>query len=456
MLSVSGARGLVGRSMTPEVASAIASSFGTEIRRNHDGDAPVMLLGSDGRASGAELVAAARAGLAAAGCRAVDLGVVTTPTVGVMIRERGAAGAVVVTASHNPIEWNGIKCLDRNGLAPPPAEASRIIERFKARDFELVPESERPEPGEDPTGTEVHVERVLGILDVDVIRRAGFSVVLDSVNASGGPGGRRLLEALGCTVTHLNGEQTGLFAHAPEPTEQNLVDLADRVAGASGVACGFAQDPDADRLAIIDENGRYIGEEYTLALAALRVLRSRGGVPLAANLSTSRMIDAIAADFEGASVLRTAVGEANVVAGMRSTGAPLGGEGNGGVIVEAVGWVRDSLAAMGLVLELLATDGRPLSEIVDGLPRFAMVKRKLDLGEIGGRAAIEPALDRMRAHFEGQPVNDADGVRVDLAEGWVHLRASNTEPIIRVIAESTDTAAAEALADRVARAAGLA
>ena len=257
-------------------------------------------------------------------------------------------------------------------------------------------------------------------------------------------------------MRHLNGEQTGIFAHSPEPTAENLQDLAREVGLTDGAACGFAQDPDADRLAVIDETGRYIGEEYTLALAALRILQVHGPVALAANLSTSRMIDDIAARFPGASVLRTAVGEANVVAGMRTCDATLGGEGNGGVIIPTVGWVRDSIAAMALVLDLMASDGRPLSAIVDDLPRYAMVKRKQDLSQIGGRDAIQPALDRVRDLHAGGRMNDVDGVRVDFDHGWVHLRASNTEPIIRVIAESGSREEAEALADRIAEESGLA
>jgi len=455
MLSVSGARGLVGRSMTPEVAGRIAAAFGTEIKARSGDAVPTVLIGNDGRSSGPELVAAATRSLRATGCAVTDLGIVMTPTVGVMTRSLGAQGAVVVTASHNPIEWNGVKCLDENGLAPPPDDAARIIDRFKADDFHLVPDDRRPPANRDETATDVHVAKALDLADAEAVGAAGFTVVLDSVNASGGPGGLRLLEGLGCTVIHLNGEQTGAFAHPPEPTEANLRDLAAEVGRIEGAACGFAQDPDADRLAVIDENGRYIGEEYTLALAALRVLQVHGGIPLAANLSTSRMIDDIAAGFPGASVLRTAVGEANVVAGMRTNEARLGGEGNGGVIVPAVGWVRDSIAAMAIVLDLMASDGRPLSRIVDDLPTYSMVKRKQDLSRIGGRDAIRPALDRVRAlHSDGR-VNDADGVRVDFDHGWVHLRASNTEPIIRIIAESVTREDAEALADRITEEAGL-
>ncbi|HRP62690.1 MAG TPA: hypothetical protein PK400_05295, partial [Phycisphaerales bacterium] len=239
-----------------------------------------------------------------------------------------------------------------------------------------------------------------------------------------------------------------------------------------GALCGFAQDPDADRLAIVDENGRYIGEEYTLALAARRVLQrdtstdqhvnmSKGGadeIVLAANLSTSRMIDDVAAKFggSGARVLRTAVGEANVVEAMKPSGAIIGGEGNGGVILPGVCWVRDSLAAMALVLELLAAERKPLSAIVDEMPRYAMVKHKMDLSAIGGREAVEPALARVKQAFAGKRINDADGVRIDVVAGWVHLRPSNTEPIIRLIAEAKSDAEAWSLARSVADASGLA
>lgn len=456
MLSVSGARGIVGQSMTPSVAADIASAFGTEIRGQLAQGTPTVLLGSDGRPSGGELLEAARGALAATGCAVVELGIATTPTVGIMTRALSAHGAIVVTASHNPIEWNGIKCLDSDGLAPPPDNADRIIARFKARDFEFVPENERPESRVDTSSTQTHVDRVLATVDVQAIRDAGFTIVLDSVNASGGPAGRLLLEELGCQVEHLNEEQTGLFAHPPEPIEANLGDLVSHLKQTPDAACAFAQDPDADRVAIVDDTGCYIGEEFTLALAALRVLQVRGGVPLAANLSTSRMIDDIATGYDGASVLRTAVGEANVVQGMRSCDAPLGGEGNGGVIVAAVGWVRDSIASMALVLELMATDGRSLSRIVADLPRYSMVKRKIDLGSIGGRDAIEPALQRLRDHYVDARINDIDGVRIDLEEGWAHLRASNTEPIMRVIAESGSPANAARLADEVAARAGLA
>jgi phosphomannomutase len=271
-----------------------------------------------------------------------------------------------------------------------------------------------------------------------------------------------LLESLGCTVVHFNGEPTGRFAHTPEPLEENLGELKDRTR-AEGAACGFAQDPDADRLAIVDETGAFIGEEYTLVLAAKRVLdllvqpkRETRNSVIATNLSTSRMIDDLAAYYPGTQVLRTAVGEANVVAAPKPVGdrAVLGGEGNGGVILPQVCWVRDSLSAMALVLSLMAASRMRLSEIVQSLPRYKMIKHKFDLESLGGSEVVADALDRVKKRFADENVSTIDGVRIDLADGWVHLRPSNTEPIVRLIAEATSDSRAWELLDEVAVAAG--
>ena len=455
MLSVSGARGLIGSTMTPEVASRFASGFGAEIKSLDPGTKPTLVIGRDGRASGAELAEAAAEALATSGCDIVDIGVAMTPTVGIMIRTLKAQGGIAITASHNPIEWNGIKCLDSDGLAPPPEIANRIIDRFKS---EWEPTNATANAGtitHDDSAARRHVDRVLEIVDVDLIRSRGLSVVLDSVNASGCLGGSMLLNELGCTLDHLNGEQTGIFAHTPEPIAENLVDLAERVRMNTYASCGFAQDPDADRLAIIDESGRYIGEEYTLVLNSLRHLQSHGPCPLVTNLSTSRMIDDLALQFPGTTIHRTSVGEANVVKGMREFDSPLGGEGNGGVIARSIGWVRDSLVAMALTLELIAKEERALSSIVNDLPRYEMIKQKIDLSELGGREIIPGALQRLMKSHPEERINSIDGVRVDLPEGWVHVRASNTEPILRVISEAATREEAERLAHEASIAAGI-
>ncbi len=455
MLSISGARGIVGAPITPETAARYAAAFGSMLRETITDRPPKLVVGHDGRRSGGALSAAAIAGLAGVGCEVTSLGVTTTPTVGVMIKGLGCDGGINVTASHNPIEWNGIKCLDSNGLAPPAPIANRIIERFRANRVDWVEGAACGPVDHREDAADRHVEAVLDLVDVDAIKARGFQVVLDSVAASGCVAGRRLLEALGCRVNHLHGEPTGIFPHTPEPTEANLTELAAATRDDTAAVVGFAQDPDADRLAIVDENGRYIGEEYTLVLAALRMMQRRGGGPVAANLSTSRMIDDVCAGFEGASVVRTAVGEANVVQGIRDSGGAIGGEGNGGVIVPEVCFIRDSLSAMALVLELLATDGRPLSTIVGGMPKYAMIKRKWDLSAVGGSDAVPAILEKVRHHWSDARVDDADGVRVDIDDSWVHVRPSNTEPIIRLIAEAPTLDAVNAIADEAARAAGI-
>ncbi|UCD74670.1 MAG: phosphoglucosamine mutase [Phycisphaerales bacterium] len=464
MLSVSGARGIVGRTMTPAVAADFAAAYGSHVKDLTGKADPLFCLGRDSRPSGQMLTAAVVAGLTAAGCRVVELGIVTTPTVGVMIGKHHADAGMVVTASHNPIIWNGLKCLDSNGLAPPPEIAQQIIERFKARDIGYAAVEDLHPAREDATGHETHIDRVLANIDPAPIRAAGFKVVLDSVNGAGCVAGRMLLEALGCEVIHLNGEPTGIFAHTPEPTAENLTDLCRAVKDARA-ACGFAQDPDGDRLAIVDETGAYIGEEYTLVLAAKRLLDQHGPAILAANLSTSRMIDDLAAQYPGSKVLRTAVGEANVAAAMQQAGALVGGEGNGGVIYPPVCWIRDSLTAMALTLSLLADDPRneSLSKIVGGVPRYSMIKKKLDLTNIGGRDAVPGILERLSTpkkasgSFFGEEVevNTVDGVRIDFADGWVHVRPSNTEPILRLIAEAQTEKRAAELIDQVAEIAGI-
>lgn len=447
MLGVSGARGIVGKTMTPDVARRFAACWGAHLVHMADTQ-PSVCLGRDSRPSGTELSAAAAQGLSAAGCRVIDLGLVATPTVGVMIGALSAAGGVVITASHNPTPWNGLKLLDHNGTAPQPELSADIIDAFKRGD---VPTSESPgEIVQEVRGTDTHVAKVLGQVDPMPLAQRQFAVVLDSVNGAGCQGGRRVLDAIDCDVTHLGADPTGHFWHEPEPTKANLVGLCEAVVEA-GADIGCAQDPDADRLAIVDEQGRYIGEEYTLVLAVWRMLIDRPDISLAANLSTSRMIDDLAARFD-ARVYRSAVGEANVAAVMRQHDAPIGGEGNGGVMVPAVTWIRDSLTAMLLILDLMRIEDKPLSALVDALPAYEIVKDKLPLAH---RADLEPALERLRTGFPDGRIDDSDGIRIDLPEGWAHVRPSNTEPIARIIVEAQTQDAAKALIERVRAVAGL-
>jgi len=479
MLGVSGLRGIVGASLTPTVAARFAGAFGSWLRARSD-EPPRVVIGADGRAGYEPIHRAAVNALAAAGCRVHDLGVAMTPTVAVVADRLAADGGMVVTASHNPQDWNGLKCLVRSGVpantpdacAPPAPDAGSIVTAFRdAPDPAPLPDAPA---ARDPDGARTHARLAAGCLaahDAHAVRAARPRVLLDSVNASGRDGGRILLaELLGCELVHHGSEPTGVFPHPPEPTKDNLASLCAGVRRFNA-AVGFAQDPDGDRLAIVDETGRYVGEEYTLALAAESLLSAAsppggpsGARPapasppiLVANLSTSRMIDDIAARH-GARVLRTPVGEANVVEAMKRERAAgrdviLGGEGNGGVIWPDVTYVRDSLSAMALVLALMARTGKSVSRLVAEIPSYAIRKDKLDLARKEDAApaceALFAAYARRASDAPGERIriDRQDGVRVDFGatRAWLHVRASNTEPIMRLIAEAPD----DALAGRV-------
>ncbi|MCC6428884.1 MAG: phosphoglucosamine mutase [Phycisphaerales bacterium] len=486
MLSVSGCRGIVGSSLTAEVAARFAGSYASWLIDRAAGKPVTVVIGRDGRAGCQMVHSAALAGLISGGCDVVDLGVAMTPTIAVLTdayrAESGADGVVaglVLTASHNPQEWNGLKCLlaesgefGSAACAPPAAFAGQIINRFKSGEVRSADWNEIGEVTDDDAGVESHIDRVIAALEEAGLTRDastlgnGLNIAVDSVNASGVRGSYMCLEALGVEeILHLGAEDTGIFPHPPEPTAENLSlpgGLCEAVRENES-DIGFAQDPDADRLAIVDELGRYIGEEYTLALSALAVLegmRQRGeathGRILVTNLSTSRMIDDIAARY-GARVMRTAVGEANVVETMKAHNALLGGEGNGGTIWPRVTYVRDSLTSMALMLWLISPSGggkdkkRKLSEVIAGLPSYAIRKRKVDLAR---REDAQAAVEKIAAAYKSQRVDLQDGAWVDFANGplagkaWLHVRASNTEPIMRLIAEApTEAEAQQLLAD---------
>jgi phosphomannomutase len=391
---------------------------------------------------------AAASGLIASGCRVTRVGVLSTPGVAIMIGHHKAEGGMVITASHNPVIWNGIKALRHDGVAPAADQAMQIIQSYKDDEPEYVPVEQLQTCDEDDTGVKIHLDRILPYIDVDAVRAAKLTAVVDSVNGAGGDEARALLEALGVGLVHMYPEPTGLFPHTPEPTRDNLTELCGQVVE-HGASIGFAQDPDADRLAVVDEQGTYIGEEYTLALSAMHLLGA--GDTTAANLSTSRMLDDIA-DKAGAKVLRTAVGEANVAAGMKDCGAEIGGEGNGGVIWTKVSGVRDSLVGMALLLEMLAKHGKQLSELVGQIPAYAIIKDKVDANP----KLIEQIKPILSEAFKDQKLDTQDGVRIDWPDRWVHVRPSNTEPIIRLIAEASREEDAVAMLNEVRAALGLA
>ncbi len=434
MMSVSGVRGVIGESMTPTLAAELGCAWGSFLVGGR------VVVGRDSRPSGLMLQQAMVSGLAATGCEVIQVGVASTPAIALMVRKHQAEGGVIITASHNPNIWNGIKFITSEGLAPPPEEARQVFDRYHKKDYQLVTVEGISGMSDDKTADASHVETALQLVDVKNIASKKFFVVLDSINGAGAVEGRLLLEKLGCEILHLNGEPTGRFAHTPEPIADNLGDLCAQV-GQAGAQVGFAQDPDADRCAIVDEKGNYIGEEYTLALAAKYLFNANPG-PAAANLSTSRMIDDLAVEAGGpCRVFRSPVGEANVVQVMRENGCQFGGEGNGGIIDLRVGPVRDSLVAMVLTLQLLAESNKTISQLVAEIPRYVMIKQKFECN----RERIDRALQAVRNKYAGRKINDFDGVRVDFEDGWVHVRASNTEPIIRIIGEATNQQRAEAL-----------
>jgi phosphomannomutase len=469
MLGVSGLRGIVGKSLTPEVAARFAEAFAAWLQESEPGRrGPLgIVVARDGRRGGEDLYQTVTEAIMRSGCNVIDLEVAMTPTAGVAVDCLRAAGAMIVTASHNPQEWNGLKLLvrpvDGGSHAPGPAIADEIIARF--RDAPAGATAPAVQVGHASSGIavakSVHMRLVLeGLreLGVEVPLLQPPKVVLDSVNGSGIVPGDVLMSLLRCQFQHLGKDtRTGIFPHPPEPTRENLTSLCGAVKYFSA-DIGFAQDPDADRLAIVDERGEYIGEEYTLALAAESLLTGLKARPpkgidrvLVTNLSTSRMLDDIAA-AHGARVVRTPVGEANVVEAMKREKAAghevvLGGEGNGGVIWPKVTYVRDSLSAMALVLALMARTGKKVSELVAAIPAYAIEKRKVDLAR---KEDARPAIEKLAAAYKSRgQVDLQDGIRIDWPDrrAWLHVRASNTEPIMRLIAEAPDAADSRAILD---------
>lgn len=437
IISVSGLRGVVGESLTPVGALQFACAFAREI------PAGPIVMTRDGRATGRMLADAIRSGLQAVGREVIDADVAATPTTGVLVRHYRAAGGIQISASHNPPQYNGIKLFSAAGNVISAAEGQRVIDAYQKAEplwathdhLGSVQTCARPD---DP-----HLRLLELIVDVGLIQGRRFHVLLDSNHGAGSDLGSMLLESLGCKVTVLGGEPDGLFEHPPEPTEENLATVTGRVP-AIKADIGFCQDPDADRLAIIDEQGRYLGEEYTLALCVDHVLRSRRGA-IVTNCSTSRMTEDLAKRYE-APFYRSAVGEANVVEVMRRHDAILGGEGNGGVIDPRVGYVRDSFVGMALVLEAMAQREMAISALADELPRYEIVKTKAPLDA----KKVASGLKKLEKHFKSAASDHMDGLRLDWDDQWLLVRASNTEPIVRIIAEAPTKEAGEELCNDAA------
>lgn len=432
ILSISGLRGVIGNGLDPEYLTRFAAAVGTMCGGG------TVVLSRDGRSTGEMIRTAVIAGLTATGCKVLDAGIATTPTCGVLVQHHRAAGGLQITASHNPIQWNGLKPFSPLGSVFDRTTGERLLQLLESGRFNYVGWDKlgAVETLADPAAP--HIQRVLRLIDLPAIRARKFKVVLDCNHGSGAVSTPRLLEQLGCDVTVLGGSADGHFEHIPEPLKENLTGLSEAVRRC-GADAGFAQDPDADRLAIVDNQGRYIGEELTLALCADWVL-SRTPGPFVVNGSTSRVNADIAAKY-GCEFHRSWVGEANVVALMRETHAILGGEGNGGVIEPQVGFVRDSFVSMAYVLDGLAHGNRSLSEWADSLPAYTIVKDKIECP----RERVDAACAALQTTFGDATATTGDGLRLDWSDRWVQVRASNTEPIIRVISEAPDAALATGL-----------
>jgi phosphomannomutase len=425
ILSISGLRGIIGDGLDPEYVARFAMALGTLAGGG------AVVLARDGRSTGPMIRHAVISGLLATGCRVLDADIATTPTCGVLVSTLGAAAGLQITASHNPVEWNGLKPFSAEGSVFNAEKGRQFVElmdsgRFTLKSWDRLGSLETLT---DPAGP--HIERVLGLVDVPAIRARRPRVVLDCNHGSGAVATPRLLESLGCDVHVLGGTADGHFEHVPEPLAQNLTGLCHAVRH-DRADVGFAQDPDADRLAIVDHTGRYIGEELTLALCADFVLARRPG-PFVVNGSTSRVTADVAARH-GCPFSRSFVGEAHVVARMKQVGAVLGGEGNGGVIEPQVGFVRDSFVSMAYVLAGLSESGRTVADWSDSLPRYTIVKDKLTCP----RPLVDAACAALRAAFRDAQPTEGDGLRLDWPDRWVQVRASNTEPILRIIAEAPE------------------
>lgn len=440
MVSVSGVRGRVGEALTPEIIAQFAAGFGAWARARNGGKATIV-VGRDSRVSGPMFQPVVHAALQSVGCNVLDIGMVPTPTVQLAVEHHHAAGGLAITASHNPIEWNALKFIGPSGL---------FLDGAEAADMRKVVDGKIPRATWDKLGTvsadkdaaREHIEKILALpfLDVEGIRKRGFRVGLDCVRGAGGVFMPVLLELLGCKLATINMEPDGRFPHPPEPIAENLGELQ-RLVLESHCDLGMAVDPDVDRLALVSEEGQAIGEDYTLALAAKVVLRHRKG-PIVTNLSTSRIVDDIAAEA-GTTVIRAPVGEVNVATRMRAEKAPIGGEGNGGVILSELHLGRDAPVGAALILQLLLEEGekRPLSKIVASYPRYIIVKDKLDRPN----APLDTVYKALKRAFPDADADTQDGLRLTWPDRWVHIRPSGTEPIVRVIAEAPSAEEAEKL-----------
>jgi phosphomannomutase len=438
-ISISGIRGITGESLTDEVVSDFSNAFAAFLKKG------TVVVGRDPRASGEKIKDTVISRLNVMGLNVIYLGICPTPTVQLMVKELKADGGIIITASHNPGQWNGLKFVRKDGIFLNKNEAERLIEIYEKKSFIASAKMGSIKVQDKPL--DPHIKKVLGCIDVQGIRKRKFKVVLDSCNGAGSVITVKLLKELGCEVIELYTDTKKPFPHNPEPVPANLNALCEKVK-AAGADIGFAQDADADRLAVVTEKGVAPGEEYTLAIAAEHILSKNrvSGPKVVTNLSTSMMVDDIAKKY-GAKVIRTRIGEVNVAEEMVKQKAVIGGEGNGGVMYPGVSYSRDSLTGIGIVLDALASSGKSISSIIESLPEYFIVKEKIDCASKDEAAAF---LDKVKIEFGDGTIDQTEGIKVIFKNAWIHVRASNTEPVIRIIAEAESQNKARKLIKRIA------
>ena len=444
--SISGIRGTIGGkagdNLTPLDVVQFVSAFIT-LLKNGEEKPLTIIIGRDARVSGEIINKLACSTLQSLGVNVIDLGLSTTPTVEMAVIQHKADGGIILTASHNPMQWNALKLLNANGEFISAADGAKVLEIIEKQDYQFAEIGKLGTYSTYDRAIEDHIDAILklDLVNVDAIKRAHFSVALDCVNSTGGIALPKLLEALGVTnITMLNGEPTGVFAHNPEPLPQHLHDLSNLIArGRFDV--GFVVDPDVDRLAIVREDGQMFVEEYTLVAVADYILQHTKGNTVS-NLSSTRALRDVSARY-GVEYNASAVGEVNVVEKMKATNAIIGGEGNGGVIYPALHYGRDALVGIALFLSYMATSGKSCTEIRRQYPAYVISKNKIELRP---GMDVKAILAHIAEKYADKQVNTIDGVKIDFDNGWVHLRPSNTEPIIRIYAE----AETETLADNMA------
>jgi len=435
-ISISGVRGIVGDSLTPQLTASFAQAFGTYLGRG------AVIVGQDSRKSGTMVKKAVLSGLLSVGCQPIEIGICPIPSIQFLTKQSKAIGAIAVTASHNPKEWNGLKFINEEGLFLNYHQMEEFLDIYHQGEFSLVEAHKYKNLKFEKNPARPHFKKLLSYFNVDLIRQKKFKVAIDCCNGAGAVLVPQYLDALGCQPILINCVPDGLFAHHPEPLPENIATLC-RTVVEEGADVGFVQDADADRLAIVSDKGEPLGEEMTLILASKYVLSKNPG-PVVVNLSTSQAIDDIAREFN-IPVIRTKIGEINVVEQIlaQQGKTAIGGEGNGGVILPGIHPCRDSFTAMGLILEYMAASGKTISELQKEVPKYYMIKDRIE-------GTQEQAYRLMRQlkkkYWNKGELSLMDGLKIQFDNYWIHIRPSNTEPIIRLIVEAKSQEVAEKIA----------